>query len=127
MINAFLKSSYPGTAGFIPSSRKMPIVLAGNYSSKYEIEAVCKLFFHTARFRFSNDLNDAQGDNYIFASTVVDNAVVVIAKIRLNGDTPEILQKRVMENVEWKILPKAVALFCEDKIRVENGRAYVDE
>ena len=68
---------------------KMPIVLAGNYSSKYEIEAVCKLFFHTARFRFSNDLNDAQGDNYIFASTVVDNAVAVTAEIRLNGDTPE--------------------------------------
>lgn len=45
----------------------------------------------------------------------------------LNGDTPEILQKRVMENVEWKILPKAVALFCEDKIKVENGRAYVNE
>lgn len=44
-----------------------------------------------------------------------------------NGDTPEILQRRVMENVEWKILPKAVALFCQDKIHVENGRAIVDE
>ncbi len=70
-------------------NNKMPIVLIGNYSSKYEIEAVCKLFFHTARFRFSNDINDAQGDNYILASTVVDNAVVVIAEICLNGDTPE--------------------------------------
>lgn len=44
-----------------------------------------------------------------------------------NDDTPEILQRRVMENVEWKILPRAVALFCQDKIRVENGRAYVME
>ena len=44
-----------------------------------------------------------------------------------NGDTPEILQKRVMEQAEWKILPKAVSLFCEDKIRVENGRAFIDE
>ena len=36
------------------------------------------------------------------------------------GDTPEILQKRVMEQAEWKILPRAVALFCDDKIKV-NG------
>lgn len=45
----------------------------------------------------------------------------------LNDDTPAILQRRVMENVEWKLLPKAVALFCQDKIRVENGRAIVIE
>ncbi|MDD7429368.1 MAG: phosphoribosylglycinamide formyltransferase [Oscillospiraceae bacterium] len=44
-----------------------------------------------------------------------------------NGDTPEILQRRVMENVEWKILPKAVSLFCQDKIHVENGIVVVDE
>ncbi|MGN0696291.1 MAG: phosphoribosylglycinamide formyltransferase [Oscillospiraceae bacterium] len=44
-----------------------------------------------------------------------------------NGDTPEILQRRVMENVEWKILPKAVSLFCQDKIHVENGIAVVEE
>ncbi|MBR1765191.1 MAG: phosphoribosylglycinamide formyltransferase [Ruminococcus sp.] len=43
-----------------------------------------------------------------------------------NGDTPEILQRRIMENVEWKLLPKAVSLFCEDRITVKDGRAYVD-
>lgn len=43
-----------------------------------------------------------------------------------NGDTPEILQRRIMENVEWKLLPKAVSLFCEDRITVRNGKAYVD-
>ncbi len=37
------------------------------------------------------------------------------------GDTPEILQKRVMEQCEWKILPQAVSLFCEGRIKV-NGR-----
>ena len=42
-----------------------------------------------------------------------------------NGDTPEILQKRIMEEAEWKILPKAVKLFCEDKIIIENGKAYI--
>ncbi len=43
------------------------------------------------------------------------------------GDTPEILQKRVMEEAEWKILPEAVRLFCEDKITVENGIAVISE
>lgn len=43
-----------------------------------------------------------------------------------NSDTPEILQKRIMENVEWKLLPKAVSLFCEDRISVIDDKAYVD-
>ena len=43
-----------------------------------------------------------------------------------NGDTPEILQRRIMENVEWKLLPKAVSLFCEDRITIKDGKAYVD-
>ena len=42
-----------------------------------------------------------------------------------NDDTPEILQKRIMENVEWKLLPKAVSLFCQDRIEIINGKAYV--
>lgn len=44
-----------------------------------------------------------------------------------NDDTPEILQRRIMENVEWKLLPKAVSLFCQDKITIKNGKAYVNE
>ncbi len=43
-----------------------------------------------------------------------------------NDDTPETLQRRIMENVEWKLLPKAVSLFCQDRITVKNGKAYVD-
>lgn len=42
-----------------------------------------------------------------------------------NGDTPEILQKRIMEQAEWIILPKAVSLFCEDKIQVINNIAII--
>ena len=45
----------------------------------------------------------------------------------LRDDTPEVLQKRIMENVEWKLLPKAVSLFCQDKIEISDGRAYVKE
>ncbi len=44
-----------------------------------------------------------------------------------NDDTPETLQRRIMENVEWKLLPKAVSLLCEGRITVKDGRAYVDE
>ena len=43
-----------------------------------------------------------------------------------NDDTPETLQKKIMENVEWKLLPKAVSLFCEGRITVKDGKAYVD-
>lgn len=42
-------------------------------------------------------------------------------------DTPEILQRRIMENVEWKLLPKAVSLFCQDKIEIIDGKAYVKD
>ena len=33
-----------------------------------------------------------------------------------DGDTPEILQKRVMEQAEWIILPQAVELVCADMV-----------
>lgn len=42
-----------------------------------------------------------------------------------NDDTPETLQRKIMENVEWKLLPKAVSLFCEDRITIKDGKAYI--
>ena len=44
-----------------------------------------------------------------------------------NNDTPEILQKRVMEQAEWIILPEAVRLFCEGKITVRDGKTIIKE
>jgi len=44
----------------------------------------------------------------------------------LPGDTPEILQQRIMEQAEWKILPEAVKLFCEGRLRVENEKVLID-
>ena len=41
-------------------------------------------------------------------------------------DTPEILQRRIMEEAEWKILPEAVKLFCEDRITVKDNKVYID-
>lgn len=41
-------------------------------------------------------------------------------------DTPETLQKRIMEEAEWKILPEAVKLFCQGKLRVSDNKVYID-
>ena len=40
-------------------------------------------------------------------------------------DTPETLQRRIMEEAEWKILPEAVRLFCDGRITVENNKVYI--
>lgn len=44
-----------------------------------------------------------------------------------DNDTPETLQKRVMEQAEWKILPESVELMCSGKVKIENGRTYCNE
>ena len=40
-------------------------------------------------------------------------------------DTPESLQKRIMTEAEWRILPEAVKLFCQGRLKVENDRVYI--
>ncbi len=61
---------------------KMPVILIGN-SFKYEIEATLKLFFHENRFAFSDDINDAAGDDYVIAA--VQNDTEISAQIMLDG------------------------------------------
>ncbi|MBQ5712282.1 MAG: phosphoribosylglycinamide formyltransferase [Oscillospiraceae bacterium] len=63
-----------------------------------------------------------------FVSAECDGGPIIAQKaveVR-HDDTPEVLQKRIMEQAEWKLLPEAVRLFCQDKIRVE-GRTVVIE
>jgi phosphoribosylglycinamide formyltransferase-1 len=43
------------------------------------------------------------------------------------GDTPELLQRRVMEQAEWEILPEAVRLIAENKITIENDIVRIKE
>ena len=43
------------------------------------------------------------------------------------NDTPEALQERIMKEAEWKILPEAVKLFCEDRLTVKNNKVYIGE
>ena len=42
-----------------------------------------------------------------------------------NGDTPEILQRRVMEEAEWQILPRAIELITEGRVKVTGNIAEV--
>lgn len=62
-----------------------------------------------------------------FVTEVCDGGPIILQKaVEVEeNDTPEILQKRVMEQAEWKILPQAVALFCDDKLEVRDGRVHI--
>lgn len=62
-----------------------------------------------------------------FVNEVCDGGPIIIQKaVEIqNGDTPEALQKRVMEQAEWKILPQAVSLFCDDKIKVIGTKTEI--
>ena len=64
-----------------------------------------------------------------FVNEEADAGAIIIQKAVevKNNDTPETLQRRIMEQAEWKILPQAVSLFCEDKIEIKNGKAYIKE
>ena len=57
-----------------------------------------------------------------FVSEECDGGPIVSQKAVevLPDDTPEVLQRRVMEHCEWKLLPQAVSLFCQDRLRVEG-------
>ena len=59
-----------------------------------------------------------------FVSEECDGGPIVLQKAVPveEGDTPETLQRRIMEQAEWVILPEAVSLFCQGRLRVE-GRA----
>jgi len=41
-------------------------------------------------------------------------------------DTPETLQKRIMEEAEWKLLPEAVSLFCQGRLSVEGRKVRIN-
>lgn len=62
-----------------------------------------------------------------FVNEEADAGAIILQKpVEIkNGDTPEVLQKRIMEQAEWQILPQAVSLFCQDKIIIKNEKAYI--
>lgn len=64
-----------------------------------------------------------------FVSEECDGGPIIAQKAVeiLDGDTPEILQRRVMEEAEWKLLPQAVSLFCQDRLCVDGRIVTIKE
>lgn len=64
-----------------------------------------------------------------FVTEVCDGGPIILQGTVpvLQDDTPEVLQRRVMEQCEWKLLPKAAALFCDGKITVKDGKTWIQE
>ncbi len=64
-----------------------------------------------------------------FVDEGTDTGPIILQKPVLveQGDTPEVLQRRVMEQAEWKLLPKAIDLIANGKVTVENGRVHIAE
>ena len=57
-----------------------------------------------------------------FVSEECDGGPIVLQKSVdvYPDDPPEVLQRRIMEECEWKLLPQAVSLFCQDRLKVEG-------
>ncbi len=57
-----------------------------------------------------------------FVSEACDGGPIVLQKAVSveENDTPETLQRRIMEQAEWVILPRAVSLFCQGRLKVEG-------
>ena len=79
---------------------------------------------HEAALKYGVKLS---GATVHFVSEECDGGPIIAQKAVpvLNGDTPETLQKRIMEEAEWKLLPEAVTLFCQGKIRVEDRNVII--
>ena len=80
---------------------------------------------HEAALRYGVKLS---GATVHFVSAECDGGPIIAQKAVpvLSTDTPEILQKRIMEQAEWKLLPEAVAMFCQGRLRVEGRNVIVD-
>ena len=81
------------------------------------------LHVHEEALRYGVKLS---GATVHFVSAECDGGPIIAQKAVavLEGDTPETLQKRIMEQAEWKLLPEAVSLFCQGRITVE-GRTVI--
>ena len=64
-----------------------------------------------------------------FVSEECDGGPIIAQKAVpvLEGDTPETLQRRIMEQAEWKLLPQAVSLFCQGRLSVVGRNVIIKE
>ena len=82
------------------------------------------LHVHEAALQYGVKLS---GATVHFVSEECDGGPIIAQKAVpvLEGDTPETLQRRIMEEAEWKLLPEAVALFCAGRITVEGRNVHI--
>ena len=45
----------------------------------------------------------------------------------LPDDTPQILQRRIMEQAEWKIMPRVIDLIAHDRVHIKDGKVYISQ
>ena len=64
-----------------------------------------------------------------FVDTGTDTGPIILQKaVEVHeGDSPEVLQRRVMEEAEWKILPKAIDLIANGRVSVRNGKVCIKD
>ena len=62
-----------------------------------------------------------------FVDEGTDTGAIILQKAVAveKGDTPEILQRRVMEQAEWLILPQAIDLIANDKLEMIDGKVWL--
>ena len=62
-----------------------------------------------------------------FVDEGTDTGAIILQKAVevQKGDTPEVLQRRVMEQAEWKILPQAIDLIANDKLEIIDGKVWI--
>ena len=62
-----------------------------------------------------------------FVDEGTDTGAIILQKAVevQKGDTPEVLQRRVMEQAEWKILPQAIDLIANDKLEIVDGKVWM--
>lgn len=71
--------------------------------------------------------NKVTGATVHFVDEGTDTGPIILQRAVYvqEGDTPEILQKRVMEEAEWNILPEAIQLIANDKIEVVDNLVHI--
>ena len=67
------------------------------------------------------------GASVHFVDEGTDTGPIILQKAVMveEDDTPEILQKRVMEQAEWQILPQAIDLIANGKVTIEDGKVRI--
>lgn len=115
----------------------IPKILVQNYQNKIInihpslIPAHCGMGYYGLKVHESvlSAGNKVTGATVHFVDEEADHGPILLQKAVevKEGDTPEILQQRVMEQAEWNILPQAINLIGQDKVKITDGITHIIE